>query len=86
MPKQVNTEPSGKSGRPRSFFSIKDNGDGTGDIYFDRCEGLRDADEQNAVHDTFCRVLKGVQLFDGIEDDIRERFESWYKSAEVIVL
>ena len=36
--------------------------------------------------DILCRVLKGVQLFDGIEDDIRERYESWYQSAGVIWL
>lgn len=36
--------------------------------------------------DVLCRVMKGVELYAGIEDDIRERFESWYQSAEVIWL
>ena len=81
-------EPSGSSGRLRSFFEIVDNGDGTADIYFDKGTVFQMTDDLTGEtdHDILCRVLKGVELFDGIEDDIRERYESWYQSASVIWL
>lgn len=81
-------KPSGKTGRLRSFFEIVENGDGTADIYFDKGTAFPMTDELTGGTDTdiLCRVLKGVQLFDGIEDDIRERYESWYQSAGVIWL
>ena len=83
-----NEEPSGYSGRLRSFFEIVDNGDGTADIYFDKGTVFPMTDDLTGEtdHDILCRVLKGVELFDGIEDDIRERYESWYQSASVIWL
>ena len=83
-----NEGPSGHSGRLRSFFEIVDNGDGTADIYFDKGTVFPMTDDLTGEtdHDILCRVLKGVELFDGIEDDIRERYESWYQSASVIWL
>ena len=83
-----NEEPSGLSGRLRSFFEIVDNGDGTADIYFDKGTVFPMTDDLTGGTDAdiLCRVLKGVELFDGIEDDIRERYESWYQSASVIWL
>ena len=83
-----NEGPSGSSGRLRSCFEIVDNGDGTADIYFDKGTVFPMTDDLTGEtdHDILCRVLKGVELFDGIEDDIRERYESWYQSASVIWL
>ena len=83
-----NEGPSGSSGRLRSFFEIVDNGDGTADIYFDKGTVFPMTDDLTGGTDAdiLCRVLKGVELFDGIEDDIRERYESWYQSASVIWL
>jgi hypothetical protein len=88
MIKQETQEPSGSSGRLRSFFEIVDNGDGTADIYFDKGTAFPLTDELTGASDVdiLCRVMKGVELFDGIENDIRERYESWYASAEVIWL
>ena len=76
------------NGRLRSFFEVVDNGDGTADIYFDKGTAfpLTDDITGGADVDILCRVMKGVELFPGIEDDIRERYESWYESAEVIWL
>ena len=81
------TEATG-NGRLRSFFEIVDNGDGTADIYVDKGTvfPLTDDITGGADVDILCRVMKGVELFPGIEDDIRERYESWYESAEVIWL
>lgn len=87
MNNQENTEATG-NGRLRSFFDIVDNGDGTADIYFDKGTVFPMTDDITGGCDVdiLCRVLKGVVLFDGIEEDIRERYESWYESAEVIWL
>lgn len=87
MNNQENTEATG-NGRLRSFFDIVDNGDGTADIYFDKGTVFPMTDELTGGQDVdiLCRVLKGVVLFDGIEDDIRARYESWYQSAEIIWL
>ena len=76
------------NGRLRSFFEIVDNGDGTADIYFDKGTAFPMTDDitGGCDVDVLCRVMKGVVLFDGIEEDIRERYESWYESAEVIWL
>lgn len=76
------------NGRLRSFFEIVDNGDGTADIYFDKGTVFPETDDITGKTDVdiLCRVMKGVVLFDGIEEDIRERYESWYASAEVIWL
>lgn len=81
-------EPSADRGRLRSFFEIHENGDGTADIYFDKGTVFPMTDDLTGETDAdiLCRVMKGVQLFDGIEEDIRERYESWYQSAEVIWL
>ena len=88
MKTKGNEGPSGSSGRLRSFFEIVDNGDGTADIYFDKGTVFPMTDDLTGGTDAdiLCRVLKGVELFDGIEDDIRERYESWYQSASVIWL
>ena len=87
MNNRGSTEATG-NGRLRSFYEIVDNGDGTADIYFDKGTAFPLTDELTGGTDVdaLCRVMKGVQLFDGIEDDIRERYESWYQSAEVIWL
>ena len=87
MKTDKNKEATG-NGRLRSFFDIVDNGDGTADIYFDKGTVFPMTDDITGGRDVdvLCRVLKGVVLFDGIEEDIRERYESWYESAEVIWL
>lgn len=87
MKTDKNKEATG-NGRLRSFFEVVDNGDGTADIYFDKGTVFPETDDITGKTDVdiLCRVMKGVQLFPGIEDDIRERYESWYESAEVIWL
>lgn len=67
------TGPSGnKPGRLRPFYKIHENGDGTADIYFDGENG------------TVERVMKGIIMYEGIEEDIRRNFDKWRQSAEVI--
>lgn len=80
----MNKERKGPSepGRPRSFYDIHDNGDGTADIYMDTGSGFPD-DEKADGH---FRVIKGVRIREGLEEDVRRRFDDYYRSAEVIWL
>ena len=87
MNNQENTEATG-NGRLRSFFDIVDNGDGTADIYLDKGTVFPMTDDLTGETDVdiLCRVVKGVELYDGIEEDIRRNYEKWYQSAEIIWL
>lgn len=86
----MNKENKGPSepGRPRSFYDIHDNGDGTADIYLDIGIAFPMTDDLTGGtdFDILCRVMKGVELYDGIEEDIRRNYDKWYQSAEVIWL
>lgn len=75
-----------RSGRPRSFYDVHDNGDGTADIYFDTGTAFPMTDNPEDKADVLCRVMKGVELYEGIEEDIRRNYDKWYQSAEVICL
>lgn len=75
-----NKEPS-DSGRLRSFYEIIDNEDGTADIYLDT--GTTFPDDEG---DCRFRILKGVEIWDGLEEDVRRRFDDYYQSAKVIML
>ena len=87
MNNQENTEAAG-NGRLRSFCDIVDNGDGTADIYLDKGTVFPMTDDLTGETDVdiLCRVVKGVELYDGIEEDIRRNYEKWYQSAEIIWL
>lgn len=80
MKTDKNGEPS-DSGRLRSFYEIKDNGDGTVDIFFDTGSGFPEEDEDHSF-----RILKGIVPSEDLEEDIRRNFQKWYEIAEVIWL
>lgn len=86
MKSEENREPS-ESGRLRSFYDIVDNGDGTADVYLDKGTvfPMTDGDGETD-YDVLCRVMRGVVLYDGIEEDIRRNYEKWYQSAEIVWL
>lgn len=78
----------GREHRPRRFYEIHDNGDGTVDIYLDKGRTFPMTDDLTGATDwDGCfRVVKGVTVTDGLEEDIRKRYEDWYEAAEVIWL
>ena len=41
-------------------------------------------DEGVIEHDIDLRVVRGVEPFDGLEEDIRARYDAWCESAEII--
>lgn len=62
--------------REQRFYSIHDNGDGTADVY------LTPEGEPGDL----IRVVRGVSMYDRLEDDIRLRYNDWCESAELIML
>lgn len=60
------------------FFSIQENGNGTVDVY------LRP--EPDGKGELSLYLVKGVVPWDGLEEDIRNRYGDWIASAETIKL
>jgi retron-type reverse transcriptase len=75
----------GPPGRGRKFFTIHENEDGTADVYLTpdihpaAADGITD-------HDIAVRVVRGIVPYDGMEKDIRDRYDDWCESAETILL
>ena len=69
-----------RKARKRRFYSIHDNGDGTVDVYLSpdgrKCRANRD----------FFLVVRGIVPYDRLEADIRNRYNDWCESAEIILL
>ena len=77
-------EPRAFSGA-RHFYAIDYHDDGTADVYLNPEVSTYYTD---VVTEYAVRVLvvRGVEAWDGMEDDIRARYDSWCESAEVIYL
>ena len=70
----------------RHFYNIHENEDGTVDVYLRPDVLPRTTDEGFTDYDVAVLVVKDVEPYDGLEDDIRQRFNDWCESAEVIYL
>ncbi len=55
----------------RLFYAVEYRDDGTADVYLMPFEGVR-------------MVVRGVDPWDAMEDDIRARYYAWCESAEAI--
>ena len=70
----------------RHFYQIQDNGDGTADVYL-RPEVLPERlDGTITDYDIAVLVVKGVQICEDLEEDIRARYDDWCESADVVYL
>lgn len=79
---QANAPP----GNGRHFYSIHENDDGLLDIYLRPDVMPIKTPDGFTDYDISVLVVRGVEPFDGIEDDIRERYHAWCDSAEMIYL
>lgn len=70
----------------RKFYAIEEQPDGTVDVYLSPIVCVYDTDLGVLEYDISVRVVRGVVPWDGIEDDVRARFNSWCESGEVIDL
>ena len=65
----------------RRFYAIHENESGSVDVYL---RPLAE-DPENVISQTIY-IVKDVPPFEGLEEDIRERYEDWCESGEIIVL
>ena len=70
----------------RKFYAIDVHPDGTADVYLSPVVCVYDTDLGIREYDIQARVVRGVVPWDGMEDDIRARFDSWCESGEIIDL
>jgi len=73
-------------GRGHRFYWIEDNGDGTVDVFLSPVVCKYSTDLGVSEYDISVRVVRGVDPWPELEDDIRARYNSWCESGEVINL
>lgn len=71
---------------PKKFYEIVPTSDGTVDVFLRPEVTVYDTDTGVKEYDVRVRVVRGVVPWDGLEDDIRARFDAWCETAEVIDL
>lgn len=82
----MNIERNQPPGNGRHFYTIQEQDDGTVDVYL-RPRVLPMTTEDGATdYDVEILVVRGVKPFDGLEDDIRARYDDWCASAEEVYL
>lgn len=72
--------------RGRRFYAIEEQPDGTVDVYLSPVVCVYDTDFGVREYDISIRVVRGVTPWPELEDDIRQRYESWCEAGEVIDL
>ena len=70
----------------RRFYDIIDNGDGTADVYLRPEAFPKTTPDGITDYDIAVLAVKGVEMHEGLEEDIRTRYEAWCASAEKIFL
>lgn len=70
--------------RERRFYSIEENSDGTVDVYLIPSFAIYRTPDGFAEYDIDIRVVRGITPWDGLEEDIRRRYEAWCESGEAI--
>ena len=68
--------------RPRRFYSIEEQDDGTVDVYLCPDLVVYDTDLGIKEYDIELRVVRGIVPWDGLEEDIRDRYYDWCASAQ----
>ena len=68
----------------KNFYRLSENEDGTVDVYLAPEIANYTTDEGVIEHDIDLRVVRGVEPFDGLEEDIRARYDAWCERAEII--
>lgn len=70
----------------RRFYSIMQQPDGTADVYLDARVYPMATPDGMTDYDVSVRVVRGVVPWDGLEEDIRARYDAWRESGEMIYL
>lgn len=70
----------------RKFYCIEPQDDGTVDVYLAPVLRVYKTDIGIQEYDVSVRVVRGVEPWPELEDDIRARYEAWCECGEVIDL
>ena len=70
----------------RHFYCIHENDDGTVDVYLRPDVCPMKTEDGFTDYSITALVVKNVEPWDGLEEDIRKRFHDWCGSAETIIL
>lgn len=69
----------------KHFYHIEENEDGTVDVYLIPNGTIYPTDAGTEYDVSLC-VVRGVEPWEGLEEDIRARYDAWCESSEVIQL
>lgn len=70
----------------RKFYCIEPQDDGTVDVYLAPALQVYETDIGIREYDISVKVVRGVEPWPGLEDDVRARYEAWCESGEGINL
>lgn len=72
--------------RGQKFYSIEPRKDGLVDVYLAPFVCVYNTGLGVREYDMTVRVVRGIEPWPGLEDDIRSRYNAWCESGEVIDL
>lgn len=72
--------------RGRRFYAIEEQPDGTVDVYLSPVVCTYDTGFGIREYDISIRVVRGIIPWPELEEDIRQRYNSWCECGEVIDL
>ncbi len=72
------------SNKGHKFYAIDEQADGTVDVYLSPTVRVYDTNLGIREYDVSVRVVRGVVPWNGLEDDIRARFDAWCEIGEEI--
>lgn len=76
----------GPPAKGRHFYTIIRREDGLIDVYLNPRVFPISTEDGITDYDVSVTVVRGIEDYDGIEEDIRARFQAWCESGEVIYL
>ncbi len=70
--------------QPRKFYSIEPQDDGTVNVYLAPDAIVRNTEMGIRECGTTLLIVHGVIPWDGLEEDVRARYNAWCASAEMV--
>ncbi len=68
----------------RRFYSIDPQDDNTVDVYLEPDAAQYSANTGMMKHNVVILVVRGIVPWEGMENDIRARYDDWCASAELV--
>lgn len=77
----IKNEPPGNG---RRFYLISENDGGTVDVYLNPVVNQRLTEDGFPDYDINVIVVRGIEPYENLENDIRERYYDWCQAGELI--